>query len=259
MTESEGRKSPLDLLMLSGRRALVTGAARGFGFETAMHLRSLGASVAMLDVEREHVESAAAPLAALAVSADIADAGQVRAAWEVVERELGGVDILVNNAGIASSRTLLELDYGEWSRVQAVNVDGLFHLCSLALPGMVERRFGRIVNVSSIAGLRGGGNVGRVAYATSKAAVVGFTKAVAREYARSGVTCNAVAPGGMDTEMTRALAEDPARLARVLESIPLGYRGGALDVAGAIAFLVSGLAGYITGETLIVDGGVMMH
>ncbi len=257
---SAAARKPLhERLSLSGRRALVTGAARGFGLDTAIDLASLGASVAMLDVSREAVEKAAAALSALAVTADVADGEQVRAAWEVVERELGGVDILVNNAGIASSALLLDLSFDEWRRVQEVNVDSLFHLCSLALPGMVERGFGRIVNVSSIAGLRGGGNVGRIAYATSKAAVVGFTKALAREYARAGVTCNAVAPGGMDTEMTRVLLDSPEAMAKALEGIPLGYRGSTLDVAGAIAFLASDLAGYITGETLNVDGGVMMQ
>jgi 3-oxoacyl-[acyl-carrier protein] reductase len=167
--------------------------------------------------------------------------------------------LLVNAAGNTSSSSFLELERDEWDETLHSHLRSTFVTCRLLAPGMVERGDGRIVNVASVAGKRGGGFLGRSAYAAAKAAVIGFTKALARELAPYGVTVNAVAPGAMDTEMTRALNDDPELLARVLSVVPLGRRGVIQDVADAVAFLSSDLSSYLTGETLNVDGGVTME
>jgi len=250
---------PRERLRLDGRRALVTGAGRGFGRRIAVDFAALGAAVAALDVDERAAEDAAREVGGLALVADVAEREQVHAAFARAEAELGGIDILVNNAGIASTTSFPDLMREEWDRVLAVDVTSMYEMCKCAVPGMRDRRFGRIVNVSSIAGKRGGGFIGRCAYATAKAAVLGFTKAVARELAAYSITANAIAPGGMDTEMTKILREDEELLAKVLAAIPLGRRGSDQDVADAAVFLVSDLADYITGETVNVDGGVLME
>jgi 3-oxoacyl-[acyl-carrier protein] reductase len=249
---------------LEGRCAAVTGAGRGFGEQIAVDLAALGAAVAVLDVDAEAAERCALRLdrlgaSALSLECDVSDDDAVQRAFARAGEELGPVDILVNNAGIATSTPFLETTVEELDRVLAVDYTSMWSCCRAVAPGMVERGFGRIVNVSSVAGKRGGGFLGRSAYSTAKAAVIGFTKALARELAPHGVTVNAVAPGAMDTEMTKALNDDPELLARVLASIPIGRRGVVQDVADAVVFLCSDLAGYLTGETLNVDGGVMME
>jgi NAD(P)-dependent dehydrogenase (short-subunit alcohol dehydrogenase family) len=254
--------SPLETL--AGRCAAVTGAGRGFGEQAATELARLGAAVAVLDVDADAAERCSARLSrggarALALTCDVSDDDAVRRAFEQSAAELGPVDILVNNAGIVSTTPFLELTVEEFDRVLAVDYTSMWSCCRAVVPGMVERRFGRIVNISSVAGKRGGGFLGRSAYAAAKAAVIGFTKALARELAPYGITVNAIAPGAMDTEMTRALSDDPALLARVLSVVPLGRRGEIQDVADAVVFLSSDLASYLTGETLNVDGGVTME
>jgi 3-oxoacyl-[acyl-carrier protein] reductase len=249
---------------LAGRCAAVTGAGRGFGEQAAFELAKLGAAVAVLDIDADAAERCAAQLSrvsarALALACDVSDDEAVQRAFERAGAELGPVDILVNNAGIVSTTPFLELSVEEFDRVLAVDYTSMWSCCRAVVPGMVERRFGRIVNISSVAGKRGGGFLGRSAYAAAKAAVIGFTKALARELAPYGVTVNAVAPGAMDTEMTRALNDDPELLARVLSVVPLGRRGVIQDVADAVAFLSSDLSSYLTGETLNVDGGVTME
>ena len=249
---------------LAGRCAAVTGAGRGFGEQAAVELAKLGAAVAVLDVDADAAGRCAAALArsgarALALACDVSDDDAVRRAFEQARKELAPVDILVNNAGIVSTTPFLELTVEEFDRVLAVDYTSLWSCCRAVLPGMVERRQGRIVNISSVAGKRGGGFLGGSAYAAAKAAVIGFTKALAREVAPYGVTVNAIAPGAMDTEMTRALDDDPALLARVLSAVPMGRRGVIQDVADAVAFLSSDLSSYLTGETLNVDGGVTME
>ena len=153
----------------------------------------------------------------------------------------------------------LELSEEEWDNVFRVDYTSMYLTCREVAESMVERRFGRIVNLSSIAGKRGGGFLGRTAYSAAKAGVIGFTKALARELAPFCVTVNAVAPGAMDTEMTKVLREDPELLARVLSVVPMGERGTIQDVADAVVFLCSEGASYLTGETIDVDGGVMME
>jgi 3-oxoacyl-[acyl-carrier protein] reductase len=251
-------------LALAGKCAVVTGAGRGFGARIASDLAALGASVGILDVDMGAADAVAAELVqngrkAIAVVCDVSDFATVQNAFAEVRRSLGEVNVLVNNAGIVSSTPLLETTEEEWDRVLAVDYTSLFNCCKAVVPGMVESRWGRIVNISSVAGKRGGGFLGKGAYCVAKAGVIGFSKALARELAPVGITVNTVAPGAMDTEMTRALADDPELLAKVEATIPMGYRGTIEDVADTVVFLVSDLASYVTGETINVDGGVTME
>ena len=250
--------------MFRGRCAVVTGAGRGFGEQIAVDLARLGASVAVLDVDAEAAEQCSRRLAelgaqSLALECDVSDDDAVQRVFATARAELAPVDVLVNNAGIATFTPFLETAVEEFDRVLAVDYTSMWSCCRAVAPGMVERGFGRIVNISSVAGKRGGGFLGRSAYSTAKAGVIGFTKALARELAPHGVTVNAVAPGAMDTEMTKALRDDPELLARVLATIPAGRRGAVQDVADAVVFLCADLGGYLTGETIDVDGGVMME
>jgi 3-oxoacyl-[acyl-carrier protein] reductase len=251
-------------ISLAGRCALVTGAGRGFGEQIAIELASLGAAVCVLDVDGDAADRCAGRLRetggrAFGLACDVADPPAVEHGFAAAAGELGGIDILINNAGVASSTPLLETTEAEYDHIIDVNLTGIFNCCKAAVPGMVERRFGRIVNVSSVAGKRGGGFLGRAVYSTSKAGVIGFTKGLARELAPFGVTVNAVAPGAMDTEMTKIMRDDPELLARVVSHIPLGHRGTIQDTADAVVFLASDLASYLTGETINVDGGVLME
>jgi len=251
-------------LWLAGRVAAVTGAGRGFGEQIAVDLAALGAAVCALDVDAdagarvaERIEAAGGR--AVAACCDVSDFAAVQTAFAEAGSALGGVDVLVNNAGIVSFTDFLETTEAEFDRMFAVDYTGPFNCCKAVVPGMVERGFGRVVNVSSIAAKRGGGFLGRSLYSAAKAGLLGFTKALARELAPYGITVNAVAPGAMDTEMTRRLREDEQLLAQVVAAIPMGYRGSIQDVADAVCFLASDLASYVTGETIDVDGGVMME
>jgi 3-oxoacyl-[acyl-carrier protein] reductase len=251
-------------LSFAGRCAVVTGAGRGFGERIAADLAALGAAVGVLDVDGDAAGACAARLEAggaraAAAACDVADVAGVQAAFTSIATELGPVDVLVNNAGIATFTPFLETTEEEFDRIFAVNYTGMFNCCQAVVPGMVERGYGRIVNVSSVAGKRGGGFLGRVTYSSTKAGVIGFTKALARELAPHGITVNAVAPGAMDTEMTKVLRDDEELLARVLTAIPMGRRGEIQDVSDAVCFLASDAAAYMTGETIDIDGGVTME
>jgi len=252
----------MEVERLDGRVAVVTGAGRGFGAAIAAELAGLGAQVALLDIdEAAAVEAAAALPAGLghAFTCDVGDPASVAAAFAAVRAQLGPVDILVNNAGIVSTTPFLELTEAEWDRVFRIDYTSLYLCCREVAPAMVERGSGRIVNISSLAGKRGGGFLGKAAYSSAKAGVIGFTKALARELAAAGVTVNAVSPGAMDTEMTKALRDNPELLARVVATIPLGARGTIQDVTDAVVFLCTDAASYLTGETIDVDGGVSME
>ena len=245
---------------LDGRCAVVTGGGRGFGERIALELAALGAAVAVLDIDEAAAQRSAAGLAhGLAVACDVGDEASVRSAFAAVRRDLGSVDILVNNAGVVSTTPFLQLDEEEWDRVFRIDYTSMYLTCREVAATMVEQRYGRIVNLSSLAGKQGGGFLGKAAYVAAKAGVIGFTKALARELAPAGVTVNAVAPGAMDTDMTKVLRDDHALLARVLAVIPLGERGTIQDVADAVVFLCTGAASYLTGETIDVDGGVLME
>jgi 3-oxoacyl-[acyl-carrier protein] reductase len=191
---------------------------------------------------------------ATGVACDVARADQVEAAVAAVESALGPISILVNNAGLTRDNILLRLSDDDWDAVLDANLKGAFHTTRAVIKGMMKRRAGRIVNVSSIVGLTG--NKGQANYAASKAGLIGFTKSIAKEYACRGILVNCIAPGFIETDMTAALPE--AAKATLLESIALGRLGRPEDVAGAVLFLTSDLAGYITGQVLVVDGGLVI-
>ena len=241
---------------LTGKTAFVTGSTRGIGHAIARALHAAGAKVAVVGRDRARAEAVAAELGdrTAGVACDVAQADQVEAAIAAAERALGPIDILVNNAGLTRDNILLRLTDADWNAVLDANLKGAFHTTRAVIKGMMKRRAGRIVNITSIVGLTG--NKGQANYAASKAGLIGFTKSVAKEYASRGVLANCVAPGFIETDMTAALP-DEAR-ATLLQDIALGRLGRPEDVAGAVLFLASDLSGYVTGQVLVVDGGMVI-
>ena len=245
--------SPIDL---TGQTAFVTGSTRGIGRAIAEALYAVGARVTVVGREAARAQAVAAELGdrAVGVGCDVADGVQVEMAVAAAERALGPITILVNNAGLTRDNILLRLSEADWDAVLDANLKGAFHTTRAVIKGMMKRRAGRIINISSIVGLTG--NKGQANYAASKAGLIGFTKSVAKEYASRGVLVNCVAPGFIETDMTAALPAD-ARDA-LLGQIALGRLGKPADVAHAVLFLASDLAGYITGQVLVVDGGLVV-
>jgi 3-oxoacyl-[acyl-carrier protein] reductase len=241
---------------LAGKTAFVTGGTRGIGLAIARGLHGTGAKVAVVGRELERARAVAGELGdrSLGVACDVARADQVDAAVAETEAALGPIDILVNNAGLTRDNILLRLSDADWDTVLDANLKGAFHTVRATIKGMMKRRSGRIINISSIVGLTG--NKGQANYAASKAGLIGFTKSVAKEYASRNILVNCIAPGFIETDMTHALP-DEAR-ATLLEEIALGRLGRPEDVAGTVLFLASDLAGYITGQVLVVDGGMVI-
>ena len=238
---------------LTGKTAFVTGSTRGIGHAVAAALYQAGARVAVVGRDAGKAGAVATALGerAFGVACDVSEGKQIESAIAAAEQALGPVDILVNNAGITRDNLLLRMTEAEWDEVLAANLKGAFLTTKAVLKGMMKRRSGRIINVTSIIGLTG--NKGQANYAASKAGLIGFTKSVAKEYGSRGILVNAIAPGFIETDMTSGLPEE-ARQA-MLAGITLGRLGRPADVAGAVLFLASDLAGYITGQVLVVDGG----
>jgi 3-oxoacyl-[acyl-carrier protein] reductase len=236
---------------LEGRKALVTGASRGIGRSIALELGQAGADVVVgYQSATEEAEAVAAEAGGRAVQADIADPDDAR---RLVE-EAGDLDILVNNAGLTRDGLIARMPDDDWRAVLETNLSGAFYTCRAAARGMMRRRRGAIVNVSSIVGVHG--NPGQTNYAASKAGLIGLTKALARELGSRGVRANVVAPGYVETRLTEVLPEELRQ--SMLASTPLGVFGKTEDVAAAVRFLASDSAAFITGEVLLVDGGLGM-
>jgi 3-oxoacyl-[acyl-carrier protein] reductase len=241
---------------LSGKVAFVTGGARGIGLAIAQHLYAAGADLILGDLQG--APEAAATLTGrgkcVGIGADVSDFGALESAIKEGEDAAGPIDILVNNAGITRDTLLMRMAPEDWELVLKVNLTGTFNATKLISRGMMKRRWGRIINIASVVGIRG--NAGQANYSASKAGVIGFTKTMARELAARSVLVNAIAPGFIDTEMTKVLPDNVRD--ELLRQIPLARLGAPADVAKAALFLASDLADYITGQVVVVDGGMVM-
>ena len=241
---------------LTGKVAIVTGGSRGIGRAIAGDLADVGATVAILGRDEAKAVAAAGEIGkgGRGYRCDVSVAAEIEKALEAIEKDIGAPDILVNNAGTTRDNLLFRIGEDDWDEVLDTNLKGPFLVTKLAARGMIKRRWGRIINITSVVGLMG--NKGQANYAASKAGLIGFTKAVARELASRNVTVNAVAPGYIDTELTRGISEEAKQTLRA--AIPLARLGTGHDVAAAVLFLASDLAGYITGQVIVVDGGMVM-
>ena len=251
---------------MSDRTAIVTGSgsARGIGRETCVRLAKAGWAVGALDLDEPAARDTAQLASefngrqAIGLGCDVASADAVDAAIGVIERDLPPVAALVNNAGIVAPTRFLDIETDEWDRMFDVNVRGMYLVTRRVLPGLIERHYGRIVNLSTVSALRGGGFFGGSHYAATKAAVLGLTRALARELGPGGVTCNAVAPGLIATGIFGSRLP-PEREAEIVSTIPVRRAGTVGEVASSIVYLCSEDAGYITGATLDVNGGAHIH
>ncbi|GAB6067534.1 3-oxoacyl-ACP reductase FabG [Methylothermus subterraneus] len=243
--------------MTQEKVALVTGASRGIGRAIALELARAGFLVVGTATSQAGADGITAVLqdrGGRGMVLDVTKAGQIQAVVEEIHKTLGPPLVLVNNAGITRDDLLLRMKEEDWTAILETNLTSVFRLCKACLRGMMKARWGRIVNVGSVVGATG--NVGQSNYAAAKAGIVGFTKSLAREVASRGITVNTVAPGFIDTDMTRDLPAEQRQA--LLSAIPLGRLGEAEEVAYAVAFLCSDRAAYITGETLHVNGGMYM-
>ncbi|MDD8026019.1 MAG: 3-oxoacyl-[acyl-carrier-protein] reductase [Acidobacteriota bacterium] len=246
-------------MIFQDRVTIVTGASQGIGETIARTFAREGAAIALLDVQRDKLEAVSASIAAeggraMVLTADVTKSDQTAAAVAAVLKEFGRVDHLVNNAGIARDGLFLRMKEEDWDAVLAVNLKGAFNMTKAVARPMVQAHYGRIVSLSSIAGMMG--NAGQANYAASKAGLVGFSKSLARELASRNVTVNCVAPGFIATAMTAALPENVQN--SFLDVIPMGRFGQPEDVAQAVRFLCSEDAAYITGQVININGGMYM-
>ena len=241
---------------LSGRVALVTGGGRGIGRSIARMLGACGAGVAVVDINKANADAVAAEIdGARGYLCDVTVAGDVTALVESVEKEFGSCDILVNNAGITRDNLLVRMKDEDWDEIMTTDLKSVYRLSRLVLRSMMKARYGRIINITSVVGVTG--NAGQTNYAAAKAGVIGFSRSLAREVGSRNITVNCIAPGLIDTDMTRTLNEQ--QRGALIESIPLGRLGTPQDVAAAVLFLASPGADYMTGCTLHVNGGMHME
>jgi len=241
---------------LTGKAALVTGASGGIGGAIAKALHAQGATVALSGTRREALETVAAELGARAhvLPCDLGDPAATDALAKDAEAAMGKLDILVNNAGLTRDNLAMRMKDEEWQKVLDVNLTAGFRLARAAMRGMMKRRFGRIIGITSVVGVTG--NPGQANYAAAKAGMIGMTKALAQELASRAITANCVAPGMIETAMTEVLTED--QKARILQAIPAGRLGSSAEIAAAVVYLASDEAAYVTGQTIHVNGGMAM-
>src|SRR3981081_4326770 len=242
---------------LAGKVAVVTGGRRGIGHAIAQALAVAGAKVAILGRDGPKAQATAHALsngAARGYGCDVADAAQVETTIAAVEGDFGRIDVVVNNAGTTRDNLLFRIGEDDWDTVIDTNLKGAFLVTKHAARGMIKRRWGRIVNITSVVGIYG--NKGQSNYTASKAGLIGFTKSVSKELASRNVLVNAVAPGFIDTELTQSVSPEAKKY--FLDNIPLGRLGQSSEIAAAVLFLASDLASYITGQVLVVDGGMVM-
>jgi 3-oxoacyl-[acyl-carrier protein] reductase len=244
---------------ISQRVALVTGASQGIGRACAAALAAAGHKVALAARNEEKLASVVEEIRAQggeahAFKLDVSSEEQIKSGVKAMQAQLGKVDILVNNAGLTRDGLMMRMKRADWDDVIATNLTGAFLLIQAAMPGMLKQRWGRIINIASVVGQTG--QAGQVNYASSKAGLIGLTMSVAREVASRNVTCNAIAPGFIETAMTQVLSDE--QKTTILQQVPLGRYGSDFDIANAVKFLASDEAGYITGHTLAVNGGMYM-
>lgn len=243
-------------MKLEGKVALVTGASRGIGKAIAQRLAAEGAHVIGTATSESGAQSISEYLGAQGkgLALNVTDAASVEATLEAIRAEFGDVDILVNNAGITRDNLLMRMKDEEWQDIIDTNLTSIFRLSKAVMRAMMKKRYGRIITIGSVVGTMG--NAGQANYAAAKAGVIGFSKSLAREVASRGITVNVIAPGFIETDMTRALTDE--QRSGILSQVPANRLGDTKEIASAAAFLASDEAGYITGETLHVNGGMYM-
>jgi len=243
-------------LDLTGKVALVTGGTRGIGHDICQVLQNAGAKVALCSRDGAKAQQVAAAFGggAKGYGCDVGVAAQVEALADAVDKDFGQIDVLVNNAGFTKDNLLFRITEADWDSVIDTNLKGAFLVTKYVARGMIKRRWGRVINIGSVVGLNG--NKGQSNYSASKAGIIGFTKSVAKELASRNVLVNAVAPGYVETELTQGISPEAKKY--FLDNIPQGRLGQGSDIAGAVLFLASDLASYITGQVLVVDGGMVM-
>ncbi|MCE5180474.1 MAG: 3-oxoacyl-ACP reductase FabG [Betaproteobacteria bacterium] len=245
--------------MLNGQIALVTGASRGIGQAVALELGKQGATVIGTATSQSGADNISAYLSQAKIKGtglalNVNDAPQIEQTLQTIRTQFGEISILVNNAGITRDNLLMRMKEEEWDDIMDTNLKSVFRLSQAVLRAMMKARFGRIINIASVVGVMG--NAGQTNYAAAKAGIIGFSKSLAREVGSRNITVNCVAPGFIDTDMTRALSEEQRNA--LLGHIPLGRLGSVEDIAASVAFLASSQAGYISGTTLHVNGGMYM-